>query len=175
MPVNRVLVLLDLKKNSGDFSHRTFSTWRQIQDKILMYWIYNKKPFPAENVFWIILNFWHDIKKLCFDIHFDVFRQKSSCGATLPTLPSACFYCYYRLPEGGRSPAGQWSAFRHAPVSVQIIFWSLAAESAEGDRFSVGSALLLFLSGQLALRCSEQNHETIAFYYTTSKDQGRQV
>ncbi len=40
------------------------------------------------------------------------FRQKSGCGVPCRTPPSAQFYCYYRSPEAGRSPARQWSAVR---------------------------------------------------------------
>jgi hypothetical protein len=32
------------------------------------------------------LKFWHDLKKWRFDVHFDVFCQKSGCDATMPTL-----------------------------------------------------------------------------------------
>jgi hypothetical protein len=40
------------------------------------------------------------------------FCQKSGRGVPCQTPPSARFYCYYRSPEAGRSPAEQWSAVR---------------------------------------------------------------
>jgi hypothetical protein len=41
------------------------------------------------------------------------FRQKSGRGVPCRTPPpSARFYCIYRPPEQGRSPAGPWSAVR---------------------------------------------------------------
>jgi hypothetical protein len=43
--------------------------------------------YSCRNALRIFLNFWHDIKKWCFDIHFDVFCQKSGCGDILPTPP----------------------------------------------------------------------------------------
>ncbi len=47
---------------------------------------------------------------------FMYFHQKAGRGATLqtPPPPSAQFYCYYRPPEGGRSPARLWSTVWHS-------------------------------------------------------------
>jgi hypothetical protein len=39
-------------------------------------------------------------------------RIPAAASPARPPPPSAWFYCYYRSPEGGRSPAGQWLAVR---------------------------------------------------------------
>ncbi len=49
--------------------------WHQIPDKILMYKIF-LNTCSYRNVFWVFLNLRHDIKKWCFDVHFDVFSSE---------------------------------------------------------------------------------------------------
>ncbi len=88
--------------------------WPQIAGKLIKYrtlhffWdLFLQKRLP------IFLKFWHDLKKWCFDVHFYVFSSEVGPRHCLPnTPPSTRFYCYYRSPEAGRSPAGQWSAVR---------------------------------------------------------------
>jgi hypothetical protein len=84
--------------------------WPKIAGKLIKYHIIFY-TYSCKNVFRIFLNFWHDLKKWRFDVHFDIFLSEFRPRHPLPNPPpSARFYCYYRSPEGGRSPAGQWSA-----------------------------------------------------------------
>ncbi len=94
--------------------------WCWIVNKILMYWIYKKKTYFCRNVFLIILNFWHDVKKLHFDIHFDIFSSKvhKRHPANPPPLPLG-FTAIKGHQRAGEvlwtvvcSPAWPWSEFQ---------------------------------------------------------------
>ncbi len=91
------------------------------------------------------------------------FCQKSGCGATLLTPPSARFYCFYRPPEGGRSPAGLWSPVRHGASLNTDQFPILGCGECGGGVFAVGPGLSLFLSGPLPHQ-SGQVSETARLY-----------
>jgi hypothetical protein len=74
-----------------------------------------KFTYSCRNVLEIFLIFWRDIKKWRFDIHFDVFSSQVLSQRYHSDLPASdWFYCYYRPPKHGRSPAGLWSAVRWA-------------------------------------------------------------
>ncbi len=100
-----------------------------------------KKNLSFKNAFQIFLNFWHDLKKWRFDILFDVVRI---LPLVQPCQPSALLlglmYCYYRPPEGRRSPVGR-------PVRCQSTFKSFfgpGPSRVRGWQFSVGCTLSLF-------------------------------
>jgi hypothetical protein len=81
-----------------------------------------------------------------------------------PPLPSTQFYCYYRPPEGGRSPARLWSAVWHGASLNTTRFPVPGCGESRGCGFAVGPGLLLFLSGPLALQRSGQVSETGRLY-----------
>jgi hypothetical protein len=62
----------------------------------------------CRNIFWFLFYFILDVKKCCFDIHFNYITSK--CWPQhYPTLSSARFYNYFRPPEGWSSPNRLWS------------------------------------------------------------------
>jgi hypothetical protein len=72
--------------------------------------------------------------------------------------PSARFYCYYRPPEGGRSPAGLWSTVRCC--ASHYIDWFLVLGSGECRGLRVRSwATSVALSKWTVL--SSQNQQTL--------------
>jgi hypothetical protein len=66
--------------------------------------------YSCRNIFQIFLNFWHDVKKWHFDIHFDGFSSEVQPQRNPAT--SVWFYCYYRPPERQRSSAVPQSAMQ---------------------------------------------------------------
>ncbi len=112
----------------------------------------------------IFLNFSHYLKKLCFMYILMYFCQKPGCGASLPTPPFAWFYRNYRPPKGGRSPSGRWSAVRHGTSQDSNQFPVPGRVECRVGGFSVGLALLLFLSAPLAAHQSRQVSETGILY-----------
>ncbi len=101
--------------------------------------------------------------------------QKSRYGATPPSPPSARFYCYCRPPENGRSGDGLWYTVRCGASQDSNQFLVRGHTECGVCGFSVGPALLLFLSGLIALHRSEQIAKTIALYYSPSKYCGRYI
>ncbi len=102
--------------------------WRQIPDKILIYQIFFYLTYSFRNIFQIFLNFWHDLKKWCFDVHFDVFLSEILSRRYSAVFPASDrFYCYYRPPELGRSPDGPRSAVRSGANKIPISYRSWAA------------------------------------------------
>ncbi len=88
-------------------------------NKILIYRIFKNLPCPCRNVFQIFLNFYYDVKKWRFDIHFNVFCQKFSHSGNLLTLPSIWFYCYYRQ-SAREVPPVRSPQCTAAPVDIPI-------------------------------------------------------
>ncbi len=111
-----------------------------------------KNIYSCRNVFWIFLKFWHDLKKCCFHILFDVFFVRSTAAGPpfWPPLASAQFYCYYRPPKAGEVRPGWSLQSGAAPVRIPIGFWSWAVESTRDGKFEVGPVLSLLLRGPLA-------------------------
>jgi hypothetical protein len=61
-------------------------------------------------VFWIFSDCWHNVKKWRFDVHFDDFSLEVLPQHYHSDLPASNrFYCFYRPPECGKSPARLWS------------------------------------------------------------------
>jgi hypothetical protein len=73
--------------------------------------LYIKIPIPAETSFKSFRSSYMTSKNDALTSVLRYFCQKSCCGDILPTPPlSIWFYCYYRPPDGGRSPTWLWSA-----------------------------------------------------------------
>ncbi len=89
--------------------------------------------------------------------------------------PSTWFYCYYSHLRAAEVPLGCGPQSGAVPVSIPISFRSRAAYRARGCRFSVGSALSLFIIGQLVPHRSSQIPGTVALCDTLRKYQGRWV
>jgi hypothetical protein len=68
------------------------------------------------------LNFWHDVKNRCFDVHFDVFCQKFCRVATLPSsmLPTS-FTAITDHPSVGEVPPGRGPQCGAASIKFQSV------------------------------------------------------
>ncbi len=120
----------NLNPNStGQGQSWSHQLWRQSPDKILTYQIIFYLTYTCRNnVFRIFLNFWHDIKKRRFDVHFDVFSSEVLSHRYSAVIPASDrFYIYYGPPERGRSPARPWSAVQCGANKIRISFRSRAA------------------------------------------------
>jgi hypothetical protein len=78
--------------------------------------------------------------------------------------PSARFYCYYRPPEVGKSPARLWSAVWCSTSHYTDRFPVLVCGECGGCWFTVGPGLSLFCSGPLALHWSGHVPKTGGLY-----------
>jgi hypothetical protein len=79
--------------------------------------------------------------------------------------PSTRFYCYYRPPEDGRSPAGLWFTVRRGTSHLTYRFPVLGCvEWGGGGGFAVRPLLLLNISGPVAPHRSEQVPKTGRLY-----------
>jgi hypothetical protein len=85
------------------------------------------------------------------------------------------FYCYYRSPEHGRSPAGLWSTVRSGTSQHSDQFLILGCVECGGRWVLSQASLLLFLNVVMLPHHSGQIPETAALYYTRAKNQERQV
>jgi hypothetical protein len=123
----------------------------------------------CRNVFQIFLNFWHDLNKLCFDVHFDVFLSKVRRGATLLTLPlPPNFTAITEHPRAWEFPPDCGPHSSMVPVRIPTGFWSQALKSGGGSRFSIGPGLSPFLSEALAAHRSGQMPKTGSFSSTVT-------
>ncbi len=86
----------------------------------------------CRNVFQIFFNFWHDIKKWCFDIHFGVFLSEVRLRFLLtPPLPLGCNAITDHARVGEVLP-GCGPQLSLAPVRIPNSFWSQAEPSVRG-------------------------------------------
>jgi hypothetical protein len=114
----------------------------------------------SRNVFQNCLNFWDDIKKWCFYIHFNIFLSEVLWRRDSAVFPASNqFYCYYRSPEHGRSPAMPWST---VPSQHSFQFLVLGHVECWGRRVLSRSGLSLFLSVVMLLHRSRQIPKTAA-------------
>ncbi len=74
--------------------------------------IFVKLPYSCRNFLRIFLNFWHDVKNYVLTSILTFFVRKSVMARLSDFPASDWFYCHYRPPRHGRSPAGLWSAVR---------------------------------------------------------------
>ncbi len=84
----------------------------KLRTKFLYVGFFKNLPIPTEMS---CKSFWTSDMTSQNDVFTSIlmfFCQKSGRGDILPTPPLPQFYCVYRPPEGGRSPAGLWSAVR---------------------------------------------------------------
>ncbi len=117
--------------------------WHQILYKVLIYQIIFYLTYSCRNVFQIFLDFWHDVKKRSFDVHFDVFSSEVLSRRYSAVIPvSDRFYSYYRPPEHGRSPTRPWSAVWGGVNKIPISFRS-GPSRVQGE---VGSRLGWYLT-----------------------------
>ncbi len=95
--------------------------WRQIPDKILGFFYLT---FSCKNVFQIFFNFWHDVKKQHFDVHFDVFFVRRSVVSLLchhPLLPTG-FTAITDHLSVGEVPPGRGLQCSAAPLKLWPVF-----------------------------------------------------
>jgi hypothetical protein len=140
----------------------------QIPDKILMYLIPNK-IYPCVNVFQIFVNFWLVLKKSHFDVIFFVFSSEFLLRRR-PADPPFCLVLMLLQTTRGWEKSHQ--AVVCSPVqrqSIPVSFLPLISAECRGGGFSVGPALLLFLSVLMLPHCSGQISETRALYFTPAK------
>ncbi len=87
--------------------------WPQIAGKLIKYFIFYFWPIPAETSsgsFWTSdmtskMTSWNPFCRIFV-------RSLAAASLAEHPPPFARFYCIYRPPERGRSPAGPWSAVR---------------------------------------------------------------
>jgi hypothetical protein len=145
--------------------------WREIADKILMYRIFFKILYSYRNIFQTFLNFRHDLKNYVLTSIWCFFSKVQSRSNPVDPPPSLVLLLIQITWAWEKS---RW-VHDPAPVNISASFWSQAVQSAGGGWFSVGPALLLFLTCQLTPHWCGQIPETIALYDTLSKYQGRSV
>ncbi len=116
-------------------------------------------------VFWIFFDYWHNVKKWRFDVHFDDFSSEVLSKRYHSDLPASDrFYCFYRPPECGKSPAGPWSAVRCSAGNIPINF-SSRPHRVRGEESSQSG---LSLSKVILPHHSVRIPETAALYYTSA-------
>ncbi len=82
-------------------------------------------------MFQIFFNFWHDVKKWYFDVHFDVYLTESGRDATMLTPPLLLsFTVNTDHPRAREVLAGSGAQSGVAQVTIPISFQSQAAYSA---------------------------------------------
>jgi hypothetical protein len=119
------------------------------------------------------LNFRQDIKKWFVQSFWRIFSKNPAGVQPCRSPHLVFFYCYYRPPDGGRSPARPRSAVRCGASKYSNQF-PVPGRAESGGWWVLSRARpLLFLSGQLALHRSRKLPKTIALYYTPSKYWGR--
>jgi hypothetical protein len=107
--------------------------WPQTARKLIKY-LFFKNTYFCRNVFRIILNFWHDLKKLGFDVHFDVcifIRSPAEAPSCLPPLlpPSFTIFidhlreksCRAVVRSPARRQSGYWSVSSPGPRRVRLM------------------------------------------------------
>ncbi len=99
---------------TGRGQSRPCQLWPQIAGKLIKYFTFIFLPIPAKMS---SRSFWNSYIISKNDVLTSIltyFRQKLGRGVACltPPPPSTWFYCYYRSPEAGRCPTGQWSAVR---------------------------------------------------------------
>ncbi len=110
----------------------------------------------------------------CFDIHFDVFSSEVlSRRYHSNLLASDRFYCDYRPPERGKSPAWPWSAVRCGTRQHSYQFLVPGLVECGGRR--VPSRASLYLSEVILPHHSGQIPKTAALYYTSANTRRSEI
>ncbi len=143
--------------------------WPQIVGKLIKYFILFLNTYSCRNVYRIFFNFWHDLKKMTF---WRIFIRSPAAAPPCHPPPFRSILLLLQTtrgrPEGGRSPAGLWSAVRRSASQNTNRFLVPGCGEWEGGRFTVGPGLSLFLSGLLVLHWSGQVPETRKLYSTVT-------
>ncbi len=137
--------------------------WHQIPDKIFMYQI--TKKLSSRNIFWIFFELLTRCQKMTFWCPFwRIFVRSPAAMPPCQPPPFHSVYCFYRRPEGGRSPAGRWCAV-HCYTSQDSNQFPVLGHIVWGDWWVLSQACSLALSkwtaGTAPFWANSQNHSAL--------------